>query len=210
MWPRDHREYDHGLPQHCTPPRQDRSHRISSQSGGSPDHHRRRPSLRKNLGPKGGTLKAYIEQCLESIGSLLVISVDEAVFKLSSHFGSALKLVIQVVLLQKTTSAQKTDAVRGGVVGQTNLKAVALELTCVGCSVADIAADLGRDNLADNVFVAEAHNEAVLRRSELDLVRGDETLAHIVVRLSLTTALVVRLILHELYETHGVCVDAPM
>merc|ERR1712224_127257 len=25
---------------------------------------------RKNLGPKGGTLKAYIEQCLESIGSL--------------------------------------------------------------------------------------------------------------------------------------------
>jgi len=147
---------------------------------------------------------------VEGGNTLLVLTVEhEAVLELGGDLLSALELVGEAVLGEKTTSTEKTDAVGGGVVGETNGEAVAWELMSVRSGVADISLDLGRDHLADDVLVGEADDETVLWCSELVLVLGDKALASVVVGFTLTTTLVLDLealavgfVLHHFDETH--------
>merc|ERR1711918_48077 len=148
----------------------------------------------------GGALEADIEEGVEGGWAILVLTNHEAV----------LELISEAVLRQKAAGAQKTDAVGGGVVGETNRAAVAWELVSVGGSVADVALDLGGDHLADDVLVREANDEAVLGSAELILVLGDKTLAGVVVGLAFTATLVLHLealevclVLHHFDEPHG-------
>lgn len=67
--------------------------------------------------------------------------------------------------------------------------------------------------MADDILVCETHDKTVFRCPIFVFVLGDETLTSIVVCLSLTAAfvldlkpLVVRLVLHLFYESHGVAV----
>jgi hypothetical protein len=74
------------------------------------------------------------------------------------------------------------------------LDAIGLELVRVGTSENLVASDLRGHDLHDNVTVGESNHEAVLGRIVLVLGLGDETLACIVIGLSNTTALVLRLV----------------
>ena len=81
----------------------------------------------------------------------------------------------------------------------------------MGSSLGDdaITLDGSVDDLASNVLVGEADNEAVLGRVVLVLVLNGQTAASLVVRLAFTTtteldlvALKVSLVLHDLDESH--------
>ena len=74
----------------------------------------------ENLGAESGALEADVEVGVEGGWALLVLTVNEAVLELGGDLLSALELLVEAVLLEKTTSAEKTDAVGGGVVGETN------------------------------------------------------------------------------------------
>lgn len=68
-----------------------------------------------------------------------------------------------------------------------------------------IAGDLGGDNLANNIFVGEANNEAVLGSVVFVLGLSDETLAGVVVSLSCTTTLVLGLVAAVLLSVAHCC-----
>lgn len=65
---------------------------------------------------------------------------------------------------------------------------------CVGGAEDLVAGDLGGDDLADNVLVGEANNEAIFGSVVLVLRLSDETLAGVIVGLSCTTTLVLGLV----------------
>jgi len=83
-----------------------------------------------------------------------------------------------------TAGDQETDRVGGGPVGKTVLNTVSLELVGVGSDEDLVTSDLGGDDLADDVAVGEANDQAVLGGVVLVLGLGDETLAGVVVGLS--------------------------
>ena len=73
------------------------------------------------------------------------------------------------------------------------LDAVPLQLVCI-CGDKDlVASNLGRDDLADDIFVCEADDKAVLRGIVLVFGLCDEAFPGIVVGFALTTTLVFRL-----------------
>ena len=74
------------------------------------------------------------------------------------------------------------------------LDSVALEFVTVGCAKDLVAGDFGGNDLADDIFVGEADDEAVLGSIVFVLGLGDKTLAGVVVRLACTTTLVLGLI----------------
>ena len=74
------------------------------------------------------------------------------------------------------------------------LYSIALKLVTVGCAEYLVASDLRGDNLADNILVGKADNEAVFGGIVFVLGLGDEALAGIVVRLACPTTLVFGLI----------------
>ena len=102
--------------------------------------------------------------------------------------------VCKVQFCQGATCDQKSDTVGGCPVGETMLNSVALEFVTVGCAENFVTSDLGGDNLANDVFVGEADDEAVFRRVVFVLGLGDETLAGIVVGLPGATTLVLGLV----------------
>lgn len=95
---------------------------------------------------------------------------------------------------ESATSDQKPDTVGGGPIGKTMLDSVALELVSVGRAEYLVPSDLGGDDLADNVFIGEANNEAILGSVIFVLGLSNETLAGVVVSFSFTTTLVLGLV----------------
>lgn len=92
--------------------------------------------------------------------------------------------VLDAELVDGTAGDQETDRVGGGPVGKTVLNTVSLELVGVGSDEDLVTSDLGGDDLADDVAVGEANDQAVLGGVVLVLGLGDETLAGVVVGLS--------------------------
>lgn len=126
----------------------------------------------------------------------------------AGHLGGALVQAVQAQFLQNTTGHQQTGAVRGGIVGQTNLDAILGQLVRVGGANDAITLDARVRDLAGDVAVARTHDQTVLGRVVLVLVLEDQALASIVVGLSLTTPLEldlvpleVLLVLHDFHET---------
>ena len=106
--------------------------------------------------------KTNVKEALERPAALSIFtfgSFGQLVF--SVGFLDAGEIFIKAKLLQSTTSDQETGGVGSGPVGETMGDTVGLELVSV-CGTEDlVASDFGGDNLADDVAVGEADNEAV-------------------------------------------------
>lgn len=74
------------------------------------------------------------------------------------------------------------------------LNAVTLELMAVGCAEDLVSSDLRGDDLANDIFVGEANDEAVFGSIIFVLGLGDETLAGVVIGFTCTATLVFGLI----------------
>ena len=74
------------------------------------------------------------------------------------------------------------------------LDSIALEFVSVGGAEDFVARDLRSDDLANDVFIGEANNEAVLGSVVFVLRLGDETLACVIVGLSCSATLVLGLV----------------
>ena len=120
-------------------------------------------------------------------------------------------MLVQAQLLQRTAGDEKSSGVCSGPVGKTMFDTVGFELVGVRGTEYFVTGDLGGDNLADDITVGEANNEAVLWCVVLVLGLGDEALSCIVVGLSCPTALVLSLIatamtlfeVHPYHSSHG-------
>ena len=73
------------------------------------------------------------------------------------------------------------------------LDAIALELVTVGCAEDLVSSNLGGNNLADDIFVGEANDEAVLGGIVFVLGLSDETLTSVIIGFARTTTLVLGL-----------------
>ena len=71
---------------------------------------------------------------------------------------------------------------------------ITFEFVSVGGAKDLVACDLGGDDLADDILVCKADDEAVFRSVIFVLGLGDETLAGVVVCLSCSTTLVLGLV----------------
>ena len=89
---------------------------------------------------------------------------------------------------------QKTDAVGSGPIGEAVLHTISLQLVAVSRTEDLVAVEFGRDDLADNVFIGEANDQAVFGCIVFVLRLSDETLAGIIVGLALSTTLVFGLV----------------
>lgn len=113
----------------------------------------------KDAGSGGGTGEAHVEEAAEGARLVLLLVLEELV---SGDLLGSLVDAIELELLQETTGKEKASAVGGGVVGQTDLDAVAGQLVGV-CGANDLVTlDLGVGHLADDVLVREANDHAVL------------------------------------------------
>jgi hypothetical protein len=74
------------------------------------------------------------------------------------------------------------------------LDAVSLELVAVGCAKDFVASYLGGDDLANDIFVGEANDEAVFGSVVFVLGLSDKTLARIVIGFTCTATLVLGLV----------------
>ena len=119
----------------------------------------------------------------------------------SVNFGISLVDVIESNLLEETAGTEKTGAVGGGVVLQTNGKSVSAELSGLSLAEDAISIDQGVSDLADNLGVGETDNKTVLRRLVLVLVLGTQSLSLAVVGLTLASASELDLITREVRLT---------
>ncbi|GIX63517.1 exosome complex component RRP4, putative [Babesia caballi] len=136
----------------------------------------------KGLVSGGDNLDSDVEQRLERppVVVLLLDVEDLSVGLLPSD-----ELVVQLELGQEPAGEKEPGAVGRGVVGQSDLDAVVLQLSGVGGGVDLVTDDGGRDDLADDALVGEPDDEAVLGRCVLVLVLQDHAPAAVVVRLPL-------------------------
>mmetsp|Transcript_3812 Transcript_3812/g.6534 ORF Transcript_3812/g.6534 Transcript_3812/m.6534 type:complete len:250 (-) Transcript_3812:52-801(-) len=135
---------------------------------------------REHLGASGGALDADIKVGLEGASTLAGLDV----VVLTGHLSLALVLLVKPELLQGAASDEQTHAVRGGVVGESDLQAVLGELVRVGSGLNNVTGDGGTDDLHADVLVREADGQPVLGEAILVLVLGNQPLAGPVVGLS--------------------------
>lgn len=133
----------------------------------------------------------------------MLSSFGELVF--SIRLFNASERISEFELGESTTSNQKPNTVGSGPVGKTMLDSIALEFVGVGSAEDLVAGNLGGDDLADNIFVGEANNEAILGSVVFILGLSDETLAGVVIGLSCTTTLVLCLVTAVLLSVASYC-----
>jgi len=136
----------------------------------------------KDTGSSGSALQTDIQEALEGTGSILnSLGHRDGTIGLRD----TLVLVSKTELGQDTTSNEETSAVGSSPVGQTSLDSVLGKLVSVSRGKNKVTLELGVDDLADNVSVGEANNKTVLGGVVLVLGLNDETLASVVVGLTL-------------------------
>ena len=160
----------------------------------------------EDAGTGGGASQTDIEDAVERSG-LALDGFDGVV--LAVDLGLTEVLVVELDELEHTAGDEEAGGVRGGVVGQTKLDAVLGELVGVGGGEDAVAVELGVDDLADDVLVGEADDEAVLVGVVLGLVLADHGASGDVVGLALTAAAVLGLealevgfVLNDFHERH--------
>jgi len=92
--------------------------------------------------------------------------------------------------VQQATSQEQSNAIGGGIVGQTSLDSIAGELMSIGGSQDVISFDFGKDDLGNNIGVGEAGNQTIFGAVVFILGLGDEPLAGTVISLAFTPAAV--------------------
>mmetsp|Transcript_100517 Transcript_100517/g.216881 ORF Transcript_100517/g.216881 Transcript_100517/m.216881 type:complete len:333 (+) Transcript_100517:62-1060(+) len=171
----------------------------------------------ENTGTGGGILNSNIQESterasllinllhVEGASSLLVLASGN----IASNLLNTRVHLIHTKLLQQAAGQEKAGAVGSRVVLVTSGKAVLGKLLGVSRAQDNVSTDLGRDDLAQHILVAESDAESVLRGLVLVLVLGDEFVALTVVSLALSPsaelgleALEVLLVLNHLNERH--------
>lgn len=132
-----------------------------------------------------GAAETDVEVSLEGAGLVVAEGLDE--LELTRRLGETLVLVGEAELDKGTASDKETSGVSGGPVGETVLDAVLGELLRRSVGKNKVTLELGVDDLANNLTVGDANDEAVLGRGVLVLGLGDETLTSVVVSLTLAT-----------------------
>ena len=154
----------------------------------------------------GGAHETNIKEGLEwallltTLSNVVVGSIDLAVSS---------ELSVQSLKLKESTGAEESGGVGRGVVGETALNTVSLELGGVGGHDSHISIKGGVDNLGDYSTVGASDDKSVLLGVVLVLVVDDESLTSVVVSLSLSSSaelglisLGVSLVLKNLHECH--------
>jgi len=131
----------------------------------------------KDFGTSGSASKTSIEEGLEGLGALLSIEL----------------LLIEAKDGHDTASNEETSAVGSSIVGQTNLNAKLGQLVSISRGKDKVTLDLGIDNLTADVSVGEADDETILGHVILVLVLNDQTLASIIISLTLAASAVFNL-----------------
>ena len=133
----------------------------------------------ENTSTGGGPPEADIEEGLEWPPGFLVL------FAVILGWWAG-ELLLEAELLKEPAGAKETDAVGGGVVGETEGDAIGSEVLGGGGSDGDIVVELGGDDLGDDLGVGDTGNKAVLLGTVLGLVLLDEGGPLDVVGLALT------------------------
>lgn len=132
----------------------------------------------EDLGTSAGTGQTNVQEGLEGTTTVFLI-----------EFG-----LVETELDKGTTSAQQTSAVNSSVVGQTNLDTESGKFVSISRGKDDITLDLGINDLANDVSVGNTDNETVLGGVVLVLVLDDQTLASVVISLTLTATTILDLV----------------
>lgn len=148
----------------------------------------------EDTGTGGGSLQTNIEEDLEGAALAIVGLGGLGELVLTISLLNTSEVLIEAELLEGTAGDEKTGSVSGGPVGETVLDTVGLELVRVGRDEDLVARDLRGHDLADDVLVGEADDQAVLGSIVLVLGLGDEALSGVVIGLALLAALVLGLV----------------
>lgn len=148
----------------------------------------------EDTGTSGGAGETDIEVDLEGAALLTVDLSGLGQGELAISLLNTSERLLDAELVESTASDQETDGVGGSPVGKTVLNAVGLELVGVGGAEDLVTSDLGGDDLADDVAVGEADDQAVLRGVVLVLGLGDQTLAGVVIGLARASTAVLDLV----------------
>lgn len=132
-------------------------------------------------------MQTNIQESLEGAARLITLTSSLGQGEFAIRLLNALEILIETEFLEDATSQKQTNSVARRPIGQAILDAVSLELVGVGSSVDLVAGKLSGDQLADDVTVGEADDQAVLGRVVLVLSLRDQALASIVVGLSLVS-----------------------
>lgn len=151
----------------------------------------------ENTGTSGGAGETDIEVDLEGAALLTVNLSGLGQGELAIGLLNTSERLLDAELVESTASDQETGGVGGGPVGKTVLNAVGLELVGVGGAEDLVTSDLGGDDLADDVAVGEADDQAVLGSVVLVLGLGDQALAGVVVGLARASTAVLDLVAPE-------------
>jgi hypothetical protein len=153
----------------------------------------------KDTGTGGGTGETDIQENLEWAALLTVNLGGLSEGELTVSLLNTNEVLVQLELLENAAGKEETGSVGGGPVGETVGDAVGLQLVSAAVLLAMsqshipsrvnvlsghedlVTANLGVDDLGDDVLVGEADDEAVLGRIVLVLGLGDQPLTGIVV-----------------------------
>lgn len=148
----------------------------------------------EDTGTGGGSLQTNVEEDLEGAALAIVGLGGLGELELTISLLNTGELLVEAELLEGTAGDKETSGVGSSPVGKTVLDAVSLELVGVGRAEDLVAGDLGGHDLADDVLVGEADDQAVLGSIVLVLGLGDEALTGVVIGLALLAALVLSLV----------------
>ena len=148
----------------------------------------------EDTGTGGGAGQTDIKVDLEGAALLTVDLSGLGQGELAISLLDTSEGILDAELVDGTAGDEKTGGVGGGPVGKTVLDTVGLELVGVGSDEDLVTSDLGRDDLADDVAVGEANDQAVLGGVVLVLGLGDEALAGVVIGLSRSSTAVLDLV----------------
>ncbi len=153
----------------------------------------------ENTRPSGGTRKADVEETFErtTLFAIHLRSLRELVFPV--RLLHTRKVVREIELAQGAASDEEADSVGGSPVRETVLDAVALKFMTIGGHKDLVAGDLGGYDLAYDVAVGEADDEAVFGSIVLVLRLRNKSFAGIVVGFAGTAAFVLDLVAAGVY-----------
>jgi len=160
----------------------------------------------KDTRTSGSSCETNVKVASES--TWLVVNILDLVVLTGGLLQSSINL-IQLELVEQTTSQKESSAVRSGVVGQAEFHSVSGKLRRVGSTNDNVALKTSVGNLTNDIPVGDAYNHSVLGSVVLVLGLDDEPLAGVVIGLTLTPPLELDLesleicfILNDFDESH--------
>lgn len=148
----------------------------------------------EDTGTGAGPSKTHIEEALEWATLFTLVLGRLGHGELAIWLLDTLEGLVELEFVEGAAGDQETGAVCGSPVGEAMLDAVAPELMGVRGYENLVAGELRGDDLADDVLVGEANDEAVLWCVVLVLGLGDELLAGEVVGLTRSATLLLHLV----------------